>query len=116
MAELGHLGRIRFAPEERFRPADIGSPLATTKRSLVGRGPRSKCDDDALVDVRIAIRRGAADIGEKLLALRVMNTVVFAAAAALSGLLLVYASPPRTPIRNSLRHSCCSSRHSRFLR
>jgi hypothetical protein len=89
-AMLGHLRRLRFHPDERFRPADIGHPsalawgLEEVSYDLTDRGVGTRS--------WLLLRHYPTHLSAPgtLLALRLMNATIFAVVVALSAALAVW--------------------------
>jgi hypothetical protein len=89
-AKLGHLRRLRFHPDERFRPADIGNPLDVAwgleevSYDLTDRGVGTR--------VWLLLQRDGWHLSPQvtLLALRLINAIIFAGAMALATAVAVW--------------------------
>lgn len=96
-ASVGHLGRIRFEPEERFRPINIGSPLPPARRYIWFEDTTARSATGAIWWRLLSSHIGQRSMPKTLLIVRLANALLFACIAGVSALLLSYASDNRVP-------------------
>ncbi len=96
-SELAHVTRVRFQPDQRFRPEDVENPFVRRDAFSFVPDVRSRSAATAAFWLRLAPLLGRASAPRTLLGLRLANGCLFALSVGLAAAFLAAAAPARWP-------------------